>query len=129
MRIFGIIAIFGATLWLAGGCFSLDAAKIKATGAEHVVVSDYGWYLFHFIPLACGNANKDGYMPFVFLRNDVTLDNIQSRFMDYADGREADELSYHTTESVMLEIPGTSLPIPIPYLVTYREIQLSGILR
>ena len=28
----------------------------------------------------------------------------------------------------MLEIPGINLPLPIPYLLTYREIQLSGVL-
>ena len=27
-----------------------------------------------------------------------------------------------------LEIPGINLPLPIPYLLTYREIQLSGVL-
>jgi hypothetical protein len=30
---------------------------------------------------------------------------------------------------VLFEIPGTDFPIPLPYILTYREIQLSGVLK
>ena len=48
----------------------------------------------------------------------------------YANGQGCDvsDLGYVTNESVMLNIPGINAPLPIPYLLTYREIQLSGVL-
>lgn len=110
------------------GCFSLDRGQFIRSNEEHVLVSNYGWYLFHYFPLVCGNANKDRWLPWVMFRNDVQMDKIQGRFMDYAGERPARNLAYTTSDSVMLEIPGINLPLPIPYLLTYREIQLSGVL-
>lgn len=115
---------------LLSGCFSLQRARIKSTNEEHVFVSNYGWYLFHAIPLACGNSARDAWTPFAFFRNDVTLDKLQGRFMEYANGQgmDVEDLCYTVNDSVMLSIPGIDLPIPVPYLLTYREIQLSGVL-
>ncbi|MGN0875800.1 MAG: hypothetical protein ACI4TC_00855 [Kiritimatiellia bacterium] len=112
------------------GCFSLERGAIRTTGQEHVHVSNYGWYLFHCIPLACGNASTGAWTPWVIFRNDVTMDKVQGRFMSYANGQGCDvsDLGYVTNESVMLNIPGINAPLPIPYLLTYREIQLSGVL-
>ena len=126
------IATLGVTLCLTG-CFSIETGTVPRTQNEHLIVSNYGWYLFHFIPVACGNASKDRWLPWTLFRNDVTMHKIQSSFMDYA--REhggtdnVDNLSYTSRDSVMLEIPGLELPLPIPYLLTYREIQLSGEIR
>jgi hypothetical protein len=66
----------------------------------------------------------------VFFRNDVRMDTLQGRFMAYANerGLETEELTFRGKESVMFEIPGINLPLPVPYLLTYREIQLSGVL-
>lgn len=113
------------------GCFSIESGCLKATGEEHVLVSNYGWYLFHFIPIACGNANSEGFLPWVIFRNDVTMDKVQHRFMDYnrkKGGLDAVNLSYNIQESVLFEIPGSNLPIPLPYILSYKEIQLSAVL-
>lgn len=120
-----------ATLCLTG-CFSIDTGHVARTGDEHILVSNYGWYLFHFIPVANGNANENRWLPWVMFRDDVTLDKVQRRFMMHANdiGKpDVRDLSYTTRESVMLEIPGLNLPLPVPYLLTYREIQLSGVAR
>ena len=120
----------GSAILLAG-CFTLDSADLRSTGEEHVCVGNRGWYLFNIIPLACGNASEDPFMPWVFFRNDVTMDKIQRRFMDYAHfyGKQTGDMSYYTQESVLFEIPGTDFPVPVPYLLTYKEIQLSGVLK
>ena len=49
----------------------------------------------------------------------------------YADqqGKKLDNLAYHNYSSVMFNIPGTDFPIPLPYVLTFREIQLSGVLK
>lgn len=127
---FAAAAFFAVCAAFAGGCFSIEKGMVKSTGEEHVLASNYGWYLFHFIPLACGNASSDPLLPSVLFRNDVTHDKVQARFMQYAESRGCGtkDLSYTTRESVMLEIPGFGTTLPIPYLVTYREVQLSGML-
>lgn len=124
------LLVIGAFAVLAG-CFTVESGRIESTGEDNVLVSNYGWYLFHCIPLACGNANDDSFLPWVMFRNDVTMDKIQGRFFKHADsqkGKKAKNLSYMTHESVLLEIPGSNLPIPLPYILTYKEIQLSGVL-
>ena len=130
MRVIIPIVLLGAATCLAG-CFTLDSADVHSTGEEHVCVGNRGWYLFNMVPLACGNAAEEPFMPWIFFRNDVTMDKIQKRFMDYANfyGKKPKDLTYHTEESVLFEIPGTDFPVPVPYLLTYKEIQLSGVLK
>ncbi len=112
------------------GCFSIERGIVKTTGQEHVLASNYGWYLFHVIPLASGNTSEDPFLPWIIFRDDVTMEKVQDRFFKYVNAVEAkaDNLSYTTYESVMFEIPGSNIPIPIPYFISYREIQLSGVL-
>lgn len=115
------------------GCYSLSSSQWNdsVTGEEHVLVSNYGWYLFGVVPLACGNAAKNPIMPWVFFRDDVTMNKIQRNFMLYAETKvcEPTDLFYYNRDSVLFSIPGSSVPIPIPYILTYREIQLSGVLK
>ncbi|MCR5752931.1 MAG: hypothetical protein K6G91_13325 [Kiritimatiellae bacterium] len=124
---------FASSLALLAGCFSVDTATCTSTGDEHVVVSNYGWTLFNCIPLCCGNATKreDRFGPWAFFRNDVTMEKLQNRFMDYAKarGRELECLTYHKYETVLFNIPFTQIPVPLPYIVCFRELQLSGVVK
>ena len=107
------------------GCFSLDTAKIKATGEEHVLARNFGWRLFNWIPLACGNASPDASCPFVLFRDDVTVEKVQKRFAAYANGREVFDPTYSNRDSVFFDFFGW----PIPYILCYKEVALSGTLR
>jgi len=130
-----------AMLAACTGCFTMEKADMasinKATGVrsdrggeprEHLLVSNYGWYLFNRIPLACGNARKGAGFPWAFFYNDVDESKIQDRFTDYAAENDYDveDLVMFNSEQVLLDI--YSIPIPIPYLCCYREMQLSGVL-
>lgn len=129
---FGVLLIIAVLTVVFSGCFSIEKGYVKSTGEEQVLVSNYGWYLFHFIPIACGNANESGYMPWVMFRNDVTMDKVQDRFIKYTETKKdmlPVGMSYRTHESVMFEIPGSNIPIPLPYILSYKEIQLSGVLK
>lgn len=129
-----------ATLLLAvaalalGGCFSFDAATLPRTGDEHVLVSNYGWYLFGCLPIVCGNATtpEERTGPWAFFRDDVTMEKIQSRLTNYAarrQGRALGDLTYRVTDEIFFQIPFSEIPLPIPYIICYREIQLSGTLK
>lgn len=133
-----------ALLALMAGCFSLETAPIggdasdgrfrlaasDGTPVEHVVVSNNGWYLFNLWPLASGNAAVGARFPWRFFRDDVDMSTLQSRLMQYAAARGCDveELNVFNDEQVLLSIPGSSFPVPIPYIATYREVQYSGVL-
>ena len=116
---------------VSAGCFSLESAKLARSGEENILVSNYGWYLFGVFPLATGNANADRIFPSVMFRNDVRMDKVQQRLISYAEesGRTVKDLAYHNHDSILFNIPGLSFPIPIPYVLTYREIQLSGVMQ
>ena len=129
MVIRDILTLVGVTACLAG-CFTLESASTPENN-EHIFASNYGWYLFGGVPLVCGNTSKDAWMPFVFFRDDVTMDKVQSRFTDYARDKGATpvNINYFNDEDVLCQLPGTDIPLPIPYILVYREIQLSGVLK
>jgi hypothetical protein len=70
-------------------------------------------------------------LPWAFFRDDVTMDKVQYRFMDYAKnkGVEISDLKYTYYDTVLFNLPIVQYPLPIPYLLCYREIQLSGNLK
>ena len=140
--------------FLLAGCYSMDIASNAAldgtlakkgdTAAaqvskendraskhvEHVVVSNYGWYLFNYIPLACGNATPEAWFPWAFFSDRVSSRLLHDRMMSYAASKKANvkELAFFRDEQVFFNIPGTKFTIPIPYLLCFREIQFSGVL-
>ena len=131
-------AVFALML---GGCYSIDVASNEAlkgsaprvgdpTPIEHVVTANYGWYLFNKIPLVCGNAKPGGVFPFAFLSDEVQDDILHDRFMAHAASKNADvkDLIFISDEKVLFEIPGLSFPLPVPYVLCFREVQFSGVL-
>ena len=99
-----------------GGCLSLDHATSKVTGIEHVVVSDYGWRLFNIVPL---------------FRSEITHERVQKALLDYAAerGKYAEGLVYRNDETVMFEIPTLSFTIPVPYIICFQKVEVSGVLK
>lgn len=123
MKTLGILLALGATMGLAG-CFTVDTAPL-ARGGEHVVMNNYGWKLFDWIPLVCGNANEDGATGFALFRDDVTAEKVQSRFARYAGARTIESPVYDVNDTIFFNVFG----FPIPYILTYKEITLSGTLK
>ena len=140
-RLTSLLSLGLPAVFLLAGCYSMDISSNKAIShpssssnevarAEHVVVSNYGWYLFNAIPLACGNADRDAKFPWKFFRNHVTSSLLHDRMMEYArkQGADVGELTFFRDEQVFFSIPGSQFPVPIPYVLCFREIQFSGVL-
>ena len=106
------------------GCYTLDSAPVSDTGREHVLVQNYGWSLFNCIPILCGNAEKDPSCPFVMFRDDVAMEKIQARFDEYAAGRNVECPVFHFDDTKFISV--YSIPVPIPYIVCYKEVSLSA---
>ena len=104
-----------ATLCLTG-CLSTEVSQSETCGTEHILVTDYGWKLFNCIPL---------------FRPDITNERVQKALFDEATRRNktAVDLSYHNYDTILFEIPYLFIPMPIPYVICYHEVQLSGVLQ
>lgn len=120
-----LIGICGA-LCLTG-CFSIEMAKEPGNKTQ-VIASNYGWYLFDCIPLVCGDPDEDWIIPCTFFRNRVTMDDIQARLLKkmQKSGKHVESLAWKNNDSVLLTVPILNIPVPVPYIITYHEMQLSG---
>ena len=127
-------------LLLAAGCFSLETTPLgndsnrsiqlhgnDEQATEHVVVSNFGWYFFNRWPIVCGNAYVDRRLPWRFFRNDVDENVIQHRLVDYAAERKCDvrDLQIFNNSEVLMSIGVGGVALPLPYVISYRELQYS----
>ncbi|MGN0853280.1 MAG: hypothetical protein ACI4Q3_07880 [Kiritimatiellia bacterium] len=130
-----------ALLLGVAGCFSLESTSLAADGAgavgtvqgeavAHVVASNYGWYFFDRWPIVCGNIlpGKEG--GFVFFRNTVDEKPMLERFIAHARERDCDvvDLQLFNNAEVLMTIGFGGLSIPLPYVVSFRDMQYSGVL-
>jgi len=125
------IFLAGAALCLTG-CLTVEKAKLPGSEpGTHVMVRNYGKYLLNCVPMGCGNVNENPKCDFVMFRNDVTMDKMQHRFFSECDkvGTDISDVTYHTYDNVFLQVPLWSFNIPIPYLWTTREIQITGVVK
>lgn len=111
----------------------MEATRSDISGEEHVWIRNQCWRLFNVIPLVSGNASESEgrHAPFVLFRDDAQMDKVQLRMFNYArrQNHSAQDLVYHNYETVMMHIPLLWIPVPIPYVICYHEIQLSGVMK
>ena len=128
-------------LLLLCGCYSMDVATNAAlrnsnmrkdgdSPVEHVLISNYGWYLFNCIPIVCGNASPNASFPWKFFSDQVTASVLHDQMMAYASskGANVNDLIATHNEKVFFDVPGSEIPVPMPFLLCYQEVQLSGVL-
>lgn len=115
MKRIGLLTVLCVTLCLTG-CMSTEVSKSEICGIEHIYVDDYGWKLFNWIPI---------------FRSDITLERVQKELMAEANrrGKVATDLICHYHDKMSFDIPLVVINIPIPYVICYHEIQLSGVLQ
>ena len=127
-------------LLLTAGCFSLETTPLgdasnqsiqlhgdTEQATEHVVISNFGWYFFNRWPIVCGNAHVDRWAPWRVFRNDVDENVLQRRLIDYACARECDVADLHifNNAEVLMSIGVGGVALPLPYVISYRELQYS----
>ena len=125
---------------LMTGCFSLETTTLddgsrwviqlhggREQASEHVVVSNFGWYFFNRWPIVCGNAHVDRSLPWRFFRNDVDENVLQRRLTEYAAARGCDVIDLHifNNAEVLMSIGVGGVSLPLPYVISYRELQYS----
>jgi hypothetical protein len=119
--------IFALSLALCAGCFSVEVAESPVLGrssAGHVVVSNYGWTLFGYVPVVCGNANAESWCPFTFFWNDLKPEFAKARLDAAAAERNAiaTDVWYYGTNDVLFDFYYT----PLPWVIVYKEVNLSA---
>ena len=115
MKRFGVFVALYGTLCLTG-CMTTEVSKSEVCGKEHIFVYDYGWKLFNWLPI---------------FRSDITLERVQKELMAESNrrGKTATDLTYHTIDKVSFDIPLLVVTLPIPYVICYHSVQLSGVLQ
>ena len=75
----------------------------------------------------CGNAQEGRRTPWVFFRDDVNEHLLQRRLMKYAAEREcnATDVNLFNNAEVLMSIGIGGVSLPVPYLISYRELQYS----
>ena len=98
------------------GCMTTEVSKSEVCGKEHIFVNDYGWKLFNWLPI---------------FRSDITLERVQKELMAESNrrGKVATDLTYHVIDRVSFDIPLLVVTLPIPYVICYHSVQLSGVLQ
>ena len=127
-RLLGSLALVLA----CSGCFTLDRAEspLLAPDAEaHVIVRNYGWFLFGSVPLVCGNADVESIWGSTFFMNEVTLDVAHGVLAQHAaaGGREIRDV-VALDDRQALFVPFSISYIPIPWIVQYKEVNVSATL-
>ena len=97
---------------------------------EHYHVHNYGWYLFNTFPIVCGETDRKHQGDVAFFSDQVRTDIMTNIFNDRVreTGSRPACVVTHNMDLVTFEIPGVSFPLILPYIICYREIQMSGLL-
>ena len=119
--------MFTLSLALCAGCFSVEVAESPVLGpasAGHVVVSNYGWTLFGYVPIVCGSANAKSGCPFAFFRNDLKPEFAKAKLDAVTAERDAiaTDVWYYGTNDVLFDFYYT----PLPWVIVYKEVNLSA---
>ena len=118
---------------VCSGCFTLDCAEppLLAPDADaHVVVRNYGWNLFGFIPLVCGNADVESIWGSTFFKDEVTLEIAHGVLSKYVadSGREICDIVVMADRKALWSVQLFVVHISLPWVVQYKEVNVSATL-
>jgi len=139
MKQMKIGAYAAASLVLMTGCVSVQQTNRVApagvtlqgtagTPAEHLHVSNFGYYLFNCIPIFCGNTAEDRHGNTIWFSDEVTLAKTQNIVVDHVRARNCKMAALHP------HVKSTCFFSSIPYVGTtfgilwYKEVQMSAVL-
>ena len=138
------VAVTAAALGLcalAGGCYSVQTAtspvlsKCALSGdggeiVEHVFAANEGWFLFYHLPIICGDTDKNAVLPVRFFHDEVTKECLWKRLGEYAreKGLRVVRPADGSLEDVTFDVPGFSVPVVLPFILCYRQTQVSALL-
>lgn len=140
MKTLRLLVMLAAGMSLAG-CYtrysvrpsrltSLAYGDERGRIVEHYQARNYGWYLFGSIPLVCGDRDEDNNGTFVFFSDQVRMELLTEDFNQRVRETNTRPACVTTLDRDMIafEVPGLSIPLVLPYVLCYREVQLSALL-
>jgi len=108
--------------------YNLEVIGTEGRPQEVVTVSNYGYYLFNFLPIFCGNTVEGRLGNTVWFQNHVTLERTQGVMLRQIKDQKplVTNLQPHSYETCFFSV--------IPYIgnslgiVWYKQIDLSAVL-
>ena len=127
MKMVGALVLAVAASFVLGGCFSVEVASSPCLGEgveKHVLVRNYGWYLFGCVPLACGNARLDSWCPFSVLCDEVQPSIVHEKLKDVVNKHDCKIVDFHIIDDddVLFE----AYYITLPWVVVRKDVSISA---
>ena len=113
------------------GCFSVEVASSPVLGDEvkrHVIVDNYGWYLFGALPLVCGNENLESWCPISIFCDEVNPQVAYGKVKCLSEREGCEIGNFHLVDDNDVMFEFYSIPVPIPWIVVRKEVSLSAYL-
>lgn len=121
------VVVLAAFALVFGGCCSVEVAESPLLGKDveaHVLASNYGWTLFGWIPLICGNTNEESWCPVTLFKNETTLGDMREKVVRVAAARNCDltDVMAMDDNNVIFDF----YYIPVPWVLVYKEANISA---
>ena len=92
--------------------------------AKHVLVENYGWYLFGCVPLACGNEKQDSWCPFSLFCNEVTPEIAYGKLKHVALKEKCEIRDFHMVNDN--DVLFNFFDFNIPWIIVTKEVSISA---
>ena len=125
-KVLGIAAASAMSLMLCG-CFSVKVASSPVLGEDvksHVTVENYGWYLFGFLPLACGNEKLDSWCAFSLFCDEVRPEIAYGKLKDVAARENCEIRDYFMVNDN--DVLFNFFDFNIPWIIVTKEVSISA---
>lgn len=116
-----------AAMLALGGCFTVEEASTSALGRgvkKHVMVENYGWYLFGCVPIVCGNENLASWCPFSLFCDEVKMPIAYSKLEELAEREGCKIADLHIDDDN--EVLFNAYYVTIPWVVVCRNVCISA---
>ena len=116
-----------ALLLVPCGCFTVEEASSPALGSgvkKHVLVENYGWYLFGCVPIVCGNENVDSWCPFSLFSDEVEMPIAYSKLEELAEREGCKIADLHIDDDN--EVLFNAYYVTIPWVVVCKDVSISA---
>ena len=126
-----IAACMAAASISLAGCFSVEVASSPVLGEgveRHLIVDNYGWYLFGYVPLLCGNKKLDSWCPISIFCDEVNPQVAYEKVKSLSEREGCEIGNFHLVDDNDVMFEFYSVPVPIPWIVVRKEVCISAYL-
>lgn len=112
---------------LAGCRLAGDDSEIVA----HLCIQNFGLYLFGTLPVFCGDPDGPSWFPISFFHDRVNDDELARCLVreagKFGSDIEIADVTQSNSDTIAFNPPGFDIPIVVPYIICFRDNQISAL--